>query len=122
MRADVPRELTGSASNWQTMTQDPYRPREQTPAPTDEDREALIALGLASVRFIAGDGYPSTAIRTNEEAADAVLAAGFRRQPTVTAGLDFEARDQADLTGASRGGGTWRRAYLAALGIPVEES
>lgn len=51
----------------------------QSCTPTDDEREALIALGLASYSKIMSDGYPSGVMRTNEEAADLVLAAGFRR-------------------------------------------
>ena len=47
--------------------------------PTDDEREALIALKLASFSKRMSDGYPSIIMRTNEEAADLVLAAGFRR-------------------------------------------
>lgn len=45
---------------------------------TDE-REALIGLKLGSYSKRMPDGYPSLIMRTNEEAADVVLAAGFHR-------------------------------------------
>lgn len=45
---------------------------------TDE-REALIGLKLGSYTKRMPDGYPSLIMRTNEEAADVVLAAGFHR-------------------------------------------
>ena len=47
--------------------------------PTDDEREALIALHLASYPKTMSDGYSSGVVRTNEEAADLVLTAGFRR-------------------------------------------
>lgn len=52
---------------------------EKAHTPTDDEREALIALKLASFSKRMSDGYPSIIMRTNEEAADLVLAAGFRR-------------------------------------------
>lgn len=53
--------------------------RRPAQAPTDEEREALIGLNLASYPAVMSDGYSSAVIRTNEEAADIVIAAGFRR-------------------------------------------
>ena len=53
--------------------------RRSESTPTDDEREALIALKLASFSKRMSDGYPSIIMRTNEEAADLVLAAGFRR-------------------------------------------
>lgn len=37
-------------------------------------RAALVAAELASELFIAGDGFPATAIHTNEESADLAVA------------------------------------------------
>ena len=61
------------------MTEQRKTPEEVAHTPTDDEREALIALKLASFSKRMSDGYPSIIMRTNEEAADLVLAAGFRR-------------------------------------------
>lgn len=54
------------------------------PAPSDaDDREALIGLSLATKQYVAGDGLPAMKVRTNEQAADLVLDAGFSRSQPV---------------------------------------
>lgn len=58
-----------------------------TAPPTGDEREALVALELASFSKVMSDGYPSLVYRTNEQAADVVLAAGFRRQGPITDAL-----------------------------------
>ena len=60
--------------------------------PTDDEREALIALRLASYLKTMSDGYSSGVVRTNEEAADLVLTAGFRRTVQGDAGVEYRAR------------------------------
>ena len=60
--------------------------------PTDDEREALIALRLASYSKTMSDGYSSGVVRTNEEAADLVLTAGFRRTVQGDAGVEYRAR------------------------------
>ncbi len=49
-----------------------------------DEREALVGLQLASERFVASDGYMSVGVRTNEEAADLVQAAGFHLTTSTT--------------------------------------
>lgn len=51
---------------------------EQAQAPTGDEREELIGLQLASYSKRMSDGYTSSIIRSNEEAAEIVLDAGFR--------------------------------------------
>lgn len=60
-----------------------FRERSAEPAPADE-REALVALQLATHSERMSDGYPSVVVRSNEEAADIVLAAGWTRHPQPT--------------------------------------
>jgi len=55
------------------------------PAATENERDGLVRLQLASVTFIASDGYPSTGFRTNEEAADIAFTAGYRLHPMASA-------------------------------------
>lgn len=71
---EVARETVGEGPGWEAALR-----RSEVPEPTDDEREALIALKLASFSKRMSDGYPSIIMRTNEEAADLVLAAGFRR-------------------------------------------
>lgn len=49
-------------------------------APSADERETLIALRLAAHPMLMSDGTGSVVVRSNEEAADVVLAAGFRRR------------------------------------------
>ena len=51
---------------------------EAAQAPTGDEREELIGLQLASYSKRMSDGYTSSIIRSNEEAAEIVLDAGFR--------------------------------------------
>lgn len=51
---------------------------EAAQAPTGDEREELIGLQLASYFKRMSDGYTSSIIRSNEEAAEIVLDAGFR--------------------------------------------
>ena len=56
---------------------------EEAHTPTDDEREALIGLRLASYPKRMSDGHLSVVVRANEEAADVVLAAGFRRPASL---------------------------------------
>lgn len=58
--------------------------RESLSAPSGDDREALIGLHLVACPSVLDDGERVTRARSNEEAADAILAAGFRRLSPVT--------------------------------------
>jgi hypothetical protein len=61
----------------------PVEMADNTHIPTDdEQREALIALRLATHSKMMSDGYLSIVVRSNEEAADLVLDAGFHRTST----------------------------------------
>jgi hypothetical protein len=113
-----------------------------TSAPTDEDREALIVAAIAPALDRAREqSVPDLTSREcmlvghgAQAAAEFVLAAGFRRQPTVTA--EQIARAIADWANDGRhipanlvtidGGPSVEARELAeqvaALGIPVEES
>ena len=81
-------EKVAAALPWVVPTPEVELVVAEAHTPTDDEREALIALGLASYSKIMSDGYPSGVMRTNEEAADLVLAAGFRRsevpEPSAT--------------------------------------
>lgn len=62
-----------------------YRHMPEVTAPDErEEREELIALRLASYPKRMSDGYNSVVVRSNEDAADVVLAAGFRRSREAT--------------------------------------
>lgn len=70
------------------------------PAPDPDDRKALLDLELVYVRSNDTDGHGPIGIRGNEEAADLVLSAGFRRltvTPDLVAGLRKDAGDYAKI-------------------------
>lgn len=64
---------------------------EEATASPGADRDVLIALKLATEPFTADDGRIGLRVRSNEQAADRVLAAGFHRtvqgEPSFTAAL-----------------------------------
>lgn len=91
-----------------------------------EEREELIALRLASYPKRMSDGYNSVVVRSNEDAADVVLAAGFRRsreattepQPITDADVEAAGRAIATEQGVRYSGSmrsTWDRLARAAL-------
>lgn len=59
-------------------------------------RDELIALNLASVYFIASDGYGAVGVRTNEDAADEVLAWLVKHDAEVASAARKQGADEAN--------------------------
>lgn len=95
----------------------------------EEDGQVLLGLHLATESRVMSDGYMSTFIGTNEDAAAKVLAAGFRRPGPITpaqfgAALVEYQDAWHDADRAGRVGQRSREGLLAALkslGIEVSD-
>ena len=83
---------------------------EAAQAPTGDEREELIGLQLASYSKRMSDGYTSSIIRSNEEAAEIVLDAGFRLpvqgEPTDAQEVEFPFTHEG-VTLEEDDGGVW---------------
>ena len=64
---------------------------------TNDEHKSLVELRLATEVFTDTDGLRSVRVRTNEDAADIVLAAGFRRQGPITDEIVKAALDAYEL-------------------------